>query len=82
MYTTVFQNLSKYCPALHSGQCLSGSSKFLGASSRIIYSVGFGKHQNFNGANMFSTLHLDGLHSLWYRQGKIINLCSSMVNQI
>jgi hypothetical protein len=24
---------------------------------------------------MFSTLHLDGLHSLLYRQGKIINLC-------
>jgi len=24
---------------------------------------------------MFSTLHSDGLHSLLYRQGKIINLC-------
>jgi hypothetical protein len=59
---------------------LSGSSKFLGVSTSIIYSVGFGKHQNFNGANMFSTLHLDGLHSLLYRQGKIINLCIQFYN--
>jgi hypothetical protein len=29
---------------------------------------------------MFSTLHLDGLHSLLYRQGKIINLCIQFYN--